>query len=126
VNTVVASETGITIKAAQSGSLVENLYVKRTVTVLAVHDHEVEDISFMNTLSTACFSLASAFVAFAVGILTNAAFVEKVTPAGRAAMLVGVPLCVFSAIVFICGGWIASSRRKTTIDQIRKQSRGTA
>jgi hypothetical protein len=116
-----AANTVITSTDA-GGAYVENLYVRRKVTVLAVHEHEVDDIAFMNTLSTACFSLCSASVAFAVGILTNAAFAEKLTATALGALQIGVPLCVVTALVFAVGGFIALRRKDSTLGKIRRQS----
>ena len=105
-----------------SGAMVENLYVKRTVRVLAVHQHEVHSISFMNTLATVAFSVASAFIGFGAGILTNAAFADTMTPLATAAMELGAPLCFASAIIAIVLGCIALAKRKSTLTQIEEQS----
>jgi nitrate reductase gamma subunit len=111
------------LTAETPGALVENLYVRRTVRVLAVHEHEVQDISFMNTLATVAFSVAGTFLGFAVGILTNAAFVDKMTATAKAALMIGVPLCVVVAIIAVALGLVSLGRRKSTLQQIRQQSR---
>ncbi len=108
--------------ATGTGSLVENAYVRRTVKVLAVHDHEVDDISAMNTWSAACFSFASACIAFGGGILTNAAFADTLSPKASAAIYLATPLLLIFAAIFATGGFVAMRRRKNTLKQIREQS----
>lgn len=110
------------VEQDRPGSTVENVYVKRTVTVLAVHEHEVQDISFMNTLATTAFSISSVFIGFGGGILTNAAFADTITPTARAALRMGVPLCLIAAFIAAWLGWIAITRRKSTLAQIKEQS----
>lgn len=108
---------------ARAGSTVENLYVQRTVTVLAVHEHEVDDLSFMNTLAIVCFSFFSGLLAFAAGAWANAAFAETLTPKGAAMMEVVVPVCVVLALCFGAGGIVSLCRRGSTLTKIREQSK---
>jgi hypothetical protein len=101
---------------------VENLYVRRRVTVLAVHEHELADITFMNTLAIASFSVASGFTTFAGGIYTSALFAERPTALAMAAIQVGAPACLVAAAMFAVLGLSALVRKRRTLVQILEQT----
>ncbi len=63
----------------------ESLYVEREVTVYAIHESEVEQISSFNTLGSVFVGIGAAMLSYAIGIWTNASFVEKLTPMGDVA-----------------------------------------
>jgi MFS family permease len=108
------------------GAFVENLYVRRTVTVLAVHEHEVQDIAFMNTLATIGFAVATAFAGFGVGILTAAAFADRIGDTARATLEIGLPICGLVAVIAIILGCVSLGRRKSTLTQIKQQSKSVS
>jgi hypothetical protein len=114
----------LNIASGSTGSSVQNVYVRRTVTVLAVYDHEVEHLAFMNTLSTVCFSVGSGLFFFALGAWANGMFAETLTARGEAMMAVVVPGCLVLAVLSFVGGGVALSRRGSTLNRVRDQSAG--
>ncbi|XNY07068.1 hypothetical protein ACMFL9_26635 [Sinorhizobium meliloti] len=105
-----------------TGSIVVNDYVRRKVKVLAIYEHEADQISFMNGLGTLCFSLMSAFFSFAIGTWVNAAFQNELTPAATILAKVVGPGAVALGIVAGVLGRIALSKRGSTLRDIKSQS----
>lgn len=106
----------------QRGATITNSYVERQAKAYAVFESEIETISLMNTLATTRFSFGAAFLSFAIGIWTNAAFVtDKIPPEGAILAKVVAPIfCVLAAAGFILGAWALWSRHqiwKTIVSQ---------
>ena len=116
------TDTGGAVDAIASGSIVVNNYVKRNVRVLAVHEHEVDQIAFFNSLSTVCFSIASALFFFAVGIWVNAAFQEEITPAGDILATVVARGGILLSIVALIVGVVTMRKRQSLLEVIKVQS----
>jgi hypothetical protein len=104
------------------GATVHNLYVEREVRVFAVHEFEYNSLSNMSTFATGAFALATASFAYAMGIWTNAAFADKLTPTGELATRMGAPILAIFAFVCLCAGGIAVWRRYKLWGTIKKQS----
>lgn len=105
-----------------SGSIVVNDYVKRSVRVLAIHEHEVEQISFMNGISSLCFSIGAGLLSFAAGLWVNAAFQNELSPEGRVLTTIGAPTAVlFAAVAFILA-FVALAKRGSMLTTIKSQS----
>jgi len=105
-----------------SGSIVVNNYVQRNVRVLAIHEHEVEDISFMNGLSSACFAVMSGLISFAVSTWVNVAFQAEITATTSILSSVVSPTAIFLGIGFGIAGLFALKRKKSTLATIKAQS----
>lgn len=105
-----------------SGSIVVNNYVQRNVKVLAIHEHEVDNVSFMNGLSSVCFSIMSALVGFSVSTWVNAAFQSEWSPAARILSSVVAPGACILAVLFLVAGLLALDRKNSTLKTIKSQS----
>lgn len=105
-----------------TGAAVKTLYVDRVLTAYAVHESEVEMLSYLNTQATVFVSLASALLSFAGGICTNAIFATELTPAGQLAIIIAVPTLGVLALVFIGLSVNAVYRRRTAWSMVRRQS----
>ncbi len=104
------------------GSIVVNDYVKRNVRVLAIHEHEVESISFMNGLSAACFAAMSGLVSFAFSTWVNAIFQTELSAGANIMIMVVSPLSILLGIGFGVTGLLALRRKKSTLATIKAQS----
>ncbi|WP_162791696.1 hypothetical protein U0027_06055 [Agrobacterium tumefaciens] len=105
-----------------SGSIVVNNYVQRNVRVLAIHEHEVEDISFMNGLSSACFAVMSGLVSFAVSTWVNVAFQTEITATTSILSSVVSPTAILLGLGFGVAGILALRRKRSTLAVIKSQS----
>jgi hypothetical protein len=104
------------------GATIYTSYATRQVKAYPVFETEIESFNLFNALTLAGFSIGSACIAFAVGIWTNAAFTDKLTPeATIASKIVGPALLVFAALAFVFGFW-AKRQRTTTWEQIKRES----
>ena len=106
----------------QSGAVMEAFYVRRSVKVLAIQEHEVDHIAFLNTQSTIFFSLSSALFFFAIGIWVNASFQETMTPAATLLSKVGAPASILLSLVCVAIAVWCLCRRKSQLDHIKEQS----
>ncbi len=121
-----AIETGNQPSATSEGPIgatITTAYVARSVRAFAVLESEVHTLSFFNTLAATLFSVASAFLSFAVGIWSNAAFTDKATPAGAILAKVGAPVLCVLAVVALCLALWALRARGSTLTTIRNESR---
>ncbi|WP_333899599.1 hypothetical protein [Agrobacterium pusense] len=105
-----------------SGSIVVNNYVQRNVRVLAIHEHEVEDISFMNGLSSACFAIMSGLISFAISTWVNVAFQAEMTAPATILSSVVSPAAIVLGVGFGVAGSLALRRKKSTLATIKSQS----
>lgn len=105
-----------------SGSIVVNDYVQRKVQVLAIHEHEVDHISFMNGLSSACFAMMSAAFSFAVSTWVNVAFQAQLSPAASILSSVVSPVAIVIGAGFGLAGWLSLRKKSSTLETIKKQS----
>ncbi|TLY36266.1 MAG: hypothetical protein E6K60_08250 [Nitrospirae bacterium] len=79
-------------------------------------------MSFFNTLAIGFISAGSGLIFCTVGIWANAAFAEKMTPAGEVlSKFVGPALLVLAVFAFI-GARFALKARGTTWEAIQKES----
>jgi hypothetical protein len=118
------SASASTVGTPIPGATVTPVYVNRRMKAYCIHEHEVDIISTMNTLSTAFFSIASGLIFFAFGLLANAAFYVggKLPPAADILCAYGVPAAFVLAIIFIGLGFWARWRRAATWTTIRNES----
>ena len=104
------------------GATIYTSYATRQVKAYPVFESEIETFNLFNTLTLAAFAIGAAFIAYAMGIWTNAAFAENLSPTGvLATKLVAPILCVLALISFGLGVW-ARHRRATTWAQIKRES----
>ncbi|TPM39361.1 hypothetical protein FJ951_27010 [Mesorhizobium sp. B2-2-3] len=90
--------------------------------MLAIHEHEVHQISFMNGLSSLFFSIGSGLLSFAVGLWANAAFQNGSSPEGRVLTSVGAPVALLFAVVAFGVGILAVKKRGSLLATIEAQS----
>lgn len=85
---------------------------KREVRAYPIFETELNSIAFLNTVSIVFFSVGSAFISFAIGIWTNAAFAERLTPEGVVLSKIGGPaLCIAAALCYGLAIWALVTRR---------------
>lgn len=109
---------------ATPGATYTPVYVNRTSKAYCIHEHEIEAITTMNSLSTVFFSGASGLLTFAAGAGANAAFYDgkSMPPAAELMLKFIIPACILgSAILAILGFW-ARWRRASTWEIIRQES----
>lgn len=97
-------------------------YMGRTMKCYPVHETEMDGLAEANGDATAHFAFASACLAFAIGIWTNAAFSEKLTPAGELATTLAAPFLLVMAVFFGVLGLRASSRRDKLWMKIKREA----
>jgi hypothetical protein len=115
------SEQSAVFTPPQTGAVVNTTYVPRQMKAFAVYEAELDSLTTQTHTATTFFSVAAALLGYAIGIVTNAMFAEKLTPAGELATKVGVPLLVVLACVFGCLAWQYRTNRQAQLDQIRKR-----
>ena len=116
------SEPRFTADAGDRGATVRSLYVEREVKVFAIHEFEVEVLSQFNTLATAGFSVGAALISYSIGIWTNAAFSEKLTPMGEASSHILAPILAALGVASLLFALWALWRRKSAWTTIQNQS----
>jgi TRAP-type C4-dicarboxylate transport system permease small subunit len=109
-----------------TGATVRTLYVEREVKVFAVHEFEYSSLTNLSTAATVAFSIAGAAFAYAAGIVTNAAFAEKLTPAGELATKLVAPILFLASFIAVCCGGYALLKRRDLWGTIKKQSSGSS
>lgn len=111
------------ISAKAHGAVFQTTYVSRSVNAYPLHDSDIESLSLFNNLSTLFFNFCSFLLALALGIWTNAAFVERPTAEGQILAWVAAPIMIFFSVVFL--GWAiwAHVKRKTIWSEIRKTAK---
>jgi hypothetical protein len=99
--------------ASPTGSSVTPIYSNREMEFVSISKGEIDNISSETTQATVFFTLSSFVASAAVGIYTNAAFYDKVTPTGEIAIGVAAPVLLAIAAAFaIIGLMHVRSRRK--------------
>lgn len=92
------------------------------MTAYAVHENELEMLSYLNTQATVFLSVASALASFAFGIWTNAMFAESMTPVGELASTLAAPLLIALSLLFVWLGVFAIKRRQVTWTLVKRES----
>ncbi|MCX5518444.1 hypothetical protein OSH10_08350 [Kaistia defluvii] len=110
----------------QSGLVVENLYMTRTMTVYGMHEGEVEMMTHLNTQATVFFSVASGCVSIGAGIWVSAAFSSELSPEGKVLLWGGGPALIVLSAVFVALGIWSMRSRGSMLEKIRRQSRVSA
>jgi RsiW-degrading membrane proteinase PrsW (M82 family) len=96
------------------GATIRTAYVEREVKAYAIFENEIQTITMSNTLASVFWAVGIASLSFAVGIWTNAEFVEKLTPEGSILSHVIAPaLCVVTVICWALAVWAMCPRRGT-------------
>lgn len=118
-----ASRSNLNISTDSTrGATIYTAYTDRKVRAYPVFENEIKTFNLFNTLATIAIAIGSSFLSFAVGILTNAMFVEDVTAAGEIMSRVVAPvLGILAVVAFILSVWAAKSRG-TTWDTIKNES----
>ena len=106
-----------------TGSSVTPIYSNREMKFVSIAQGEIDNISSETTQATVFFSLSSFFASAAIGIYTNAAFYETLTPSGEIAKGVAAPaLLVIAVACVIFGIMLVRSRRKIWSRIIKESS----
>lgn len=107
------------------GATITHTYAERAVRVYGVSESEIDALAMYNTLATVFVAVMSSLIAYAIGIWTNAAFAEKLTPAGEVlSKVVGPWLCVLAGVFALLAIW-AIWRRHSTWKEIKKESKAS-
>lgn len=88
----------------------------------AVFESDLEGLAYFNTLATTFFSCSSGFASLAIGIITNAAFVEQATAAGDLLVRVGTPILGALTLLFLGLGFWSQRRKASTLHKIKTES----
>jgi len=120
----VAVESAATF--AIGGAVIKSIYAERQVKVYAVHESEVQTIGWFNSQASALIGLGSALLTYGIGILTNAAFAEKLTPIGEAASLLFAPILIGMSLLAFVGAALAIRRRSSVWSGIKKESQSVS
>lgn len=90
----------------------------------AVTESDLKHVALMNTLGGVFCSVGSFWLAFAVGIYTQAAFQprEATAPQGLLLADLGVWVLVGLAVLFYWAGWKALQTRNSTWQQIKQET----
>lgn len=104
------------------GATVQAEYMGRTVRCYPVHETEMEGLTEANGDATAHFAFASAFLAFAVGIWTNAMFATELTASGELATTLAAPVLIVLSVFFGILGLRASARRNRIWNKIKSEA----
>jgi len=105
-----------------NGATVQSEYMGRTMRCYPVHETEMDGLIEANGDATSHFAMSSACVAFGVGIVTNAAFTEKLTPAGELATKLAAPVLLVLALYFVVLGLRARARRERLWTKIKREA----
>lgn len=106
------------------GAIIQSTYVTRDITVYGIQEQEVESLATLNTQTSLCFSAASSFMTFGLGIGVNAVFADTLTPVAKIVLKLVMPICCVIAVIFAVMGWYARKRGNDTWSRIKSQSRG--
>jgi len=115
------SETAVSDVTVQ-GAVIQSVYVTRKSKVYALYDTEVETLSALSDDETTAYSVSSFLCAAAIGILTNFAFAEKLTPEGNLLSKVGAPLLLVGSVFYLWRARGFASRRKASWTRIKEES----
>jgi len=85
-------------------------------------DSDIDLISFTNTLTTACFSLATGFAMFALGIFVNIAIQPPTTKEGADFVKIILGLSIGLTLLFIAVGTFAFWKRSRTMQRIKTET----
>lgn len=115
-------ERGNDVVVQQQGAIIQSVYIARKSNVYALYDSEVENLSGINSQTTAAYSIMSFLAALAFGIWTNAAFAEKITAEGSVLTKFIAPLFLCAALGLLIWALQLGKRRKGYWDNIRSQT----
>jgi hypothetical protein len=108
--------------AEEKGAKVTTVYVERHMKAYAIHEYEIDSIGTHNALATIFFSVGSAAFALGTGIIVNACFTEKLTPAGELLEKFISPLTFIAFAVFIGLGFWSLGKRTKVWTRIRVEA----
>jgi hypothetical protein len=108
------------------GATISTAYVGRQVKAYAVFDSEVSTLSTLNAISTVCVGLTSGFMSLALGILANAAFAERETPAGSIMVKFVVPALFVLALIAFLIAIMAIRHRRESWKAVQTESKSSA
>ena len=103
-------------------------HLERPMNVYPVHESELESISFLNPLVTALFSIGSALILFALGLIADLAVegqlvAGSLNPYGRALLFLVTPVLGVLGLASYIGGIAALRKRRSIWRQIKDESR---
>ena len=106
----------------REGAVFQTYNMERTVRIYPITEGELKTISIMNTLAIVFFSLGSALLSFALGIIVNCAIEGQLTEVANTLLRVVAPICgILSLISYGIGIW-ALIAKKSELGRIGKES----
>ena len=113
--------------SAQAGARFAVHHLERPMSVYPVHESEIEQTSFLNPIVATLFSVASALILLAVGLIADLAIEgqlarDELTELGRAILVIVVPVLVVLGVIAGSFGYLAWRKRKSVWDTIRAES----
>ena len=88
----------------------------------AIQEQELDSVSMLNGLATLFFSVGSAFLFLAVGILIDWAIESTVTDIGKVLVLVVAPMCGAIGIIAFVVAVILQLKRHNQLKRILQES----
>ena len=105
-----------------AGASFSHNYLRRTVTVYGVMEHEMDNLTTWNTLGSIFYSVSAFCVSFALTLYLEDQVSPERTPAGELLISGGVPFAILGGIVsFGLGVWF-TWKRGGTLKRIKKES----
>ena len=105
-----------------AGASFTHNYLKRTVTVYGVMEHEMDNLTTWNTLGSVCYSVSAAFVSVALTLYIEDQVSPERTPAGDLLITGGIPVAIVLAVVAGCLGVFFTKQRGGTLRRIKEES----
>ena len=108
--------------AAVSGASLKPQYAQRVVRVYGISETEITQLSTLNGMSSAYFSLASFFASVALSVYFNAIFYTELTPEAKIAKTYVLPISLGVCRVFLILALYQVFQRGRVWNTIRKES----
>ena len=106
----------------REGAVFHTYHMGRTVRIYPITEGELKTISIMNTLAIVFFSIGSALLSFALGIIVNCAIDGQLTEVANTLLRVVAPICGVLGIISYVIGILALVTRKSELGRISKES----
>ena len=105
-----------------TGSYVNHTYVRRDVTVYGVMEHEMDNLSTWNLLSSLFFAGSAASISFWATLFLKDQVSPERTEAGDVLITTGQPIARSLTIILALAGCFFLWKRGSTLTRIKKES----
>lgn len=122
MNDKVETEDESTYLLAGRGSTVRPTYVQRNPTVYGVFEHEMDNLTTWNLISSIFFSFGSACLAFCLTLFLESSVSTTQTDVFKAIYAIGMPAGIGLSIVFYLLGILFWWKRGGTLRRIKTES----